>query len=450
MSGESVIQRVAGWIDPSGLTPDERELLAWSWRYWARPEQIPPPGHWTEWVYLAGRASGKSRAAAEWLLEKRRQIPGAILGAVGATLEEVRKVMVDGESGLLACCPPWEKPHWNTQDSSLDFADGTRTGARIFCLTAENPEQPRGFQFHAAWLDEVAKWRKEPLDTYANVKMATRLGELPQMAITTTPRPCALLRKILSKDALVSGNTVVSRGRTMDNRANLARGWLQDLCNVYGGTRLGRQELEGELFDEAEGALWSREWIDRSRIKSDLVSPSAKLAWLAEHGMKIRRIVLGIDPSTTSKEESDECGISVCGTYDGNDGLEHVVVLADETERLSPLSWAKKIDKLVTLWGVDMVVAETTMGGETIPGIINSVNPAIRVKEKGGNRGKCTRAEPVAAVYERGRVHHFGQMNKLEDEMLTYTLDTRKSPNALDALVYAVGELILGSPFFIV
>jgi phage terminase large subunit-like protein len=268
-----------------------------------------------------------------------------------------------------------------------------------------------------------------------------RLGTHPQGLLTTTPKRLSLLHKLV-KDP----STVITRGSTMDNAANLPAAWLQKMLDDYGQTTLGRQELWGELFENLPGALWQQGWIDGARISQAPDKPGEVLELLAAKGVKIRRIVVGLDPATTSKEESDACGICVAalGTVDGKD---HGYVLEDATERASPDAWGRRVVDLVRKWRADCVVAETTMGGETIPAIIRLIDDKIKTIEKGGNRGKKTRAEPVAALYEQGRIHHVGMFTALEDQMCQYTLDTKKSPNNLDAAVYALGELLLhGGP----
>lgn len=428
------------------LTPGQRQLLEYDWSWWQRPlEQVgpreflgqeEPPGLWTFWLVLAGAGFGKTRLGAEWSISKAQKHPGCRLGLIAATAKDAREVMWEGESGIWARCPPWWKPRFNVTDQCIEFPNGSLG----FLYSAEVPETLRGPQHHFVWFDEPAKCRRLQ-DTFDLMFHRLRLGTHPQGLLTTTPKRLSLLHKLV-KDP----STVITRGSTMDNAANLPAAWLQKMLDDYGQTTLGRQELWGELFENLPGALWQQGWIDGARISQAPDKPGEVLELLAAKGVKIRRIVVGLDPATTSKEESDACGICVAalGTVDGKD---HGYVLEDATERASPDAWGRRVVDLVRKWRADCVVAETTMGGETIPAIIRLIDDKIKTIEKGGNRGKKTRAEPVAALYEQGRIHHVGMFTALEDQMCQYTLDTKKSPNNLDAAVYALGELLLhGGP----
>lgn len=429
------------------LTPAQRLLLQYDWTWWRRPlEQVgareftgqePPPGDWIIWLVLAGAGFGKTRTGAQWVVEMAQRHPGCRIGVIGSTAKDAREVMWEGESGICACCAPWWRPNFNFTDQCIEFPNRSLA----FLYSSEVPESLRGPQHHFVWWDEPAKSRYVQ-DTYDLMFHRLRLGKHPQAVMTTTPKRIPLLHRLV-KDPC----TAITRGKTTDNAANLPASWLRKMMSDYGGTTLGRQELEGELFADVPGALWQSKWIDGSRLTPPSREPGAVLAWLAERiGAPLRRIVVGVDPATTSNESSDECGISVVGmgrSPDKGDEREHAYVLEDATAKASPDAWARKVVGRLRAWGADCVVAETTMGGETIPALIRFVDDTIKVIERGGNRGKQTRAEPIAALYEQGRVHHVGMFSALELQQTEYTLDMKKSPNNLDASVYATGELML-------
>lgn len=432
------------------LTPGQRELLRWDWTWWRRPlcqvgpreylGQEEPGGDWTHWLILSGAGWGKTRVGAQWVIDRARRFPRCRIAIIGSTAKDAREVMAFGESGIVEKCPPWFRPHFDVTNQCLEFPNGSLA----FLYSAEVPDALRGPQHHFAWGDEPAKWRRLQ-EAYDLAFHRLRLGTHPQFLLTTTPKRLPLLHRLV-KDP----TTVVTRGRTTDNAANLPKSWLDTMLANYSGTNLGRQELDGVLFEDVPGALWQLAWLDAGRLTPPpeaARSPSHVLEWLAARlGAPLKRIVVGVDPATTSKEESDACGIVVAGigrSPDPADEREHVYVLADSTQKASPDAWAREVVRLVRAWGAALVVAETTMGGETIPALIRMVDDTVKVVEKGGNRGKMTRAEPVAAVYEQRRVHHVGLFPALEEQQQSYTLDTKQSPNNLDALVHATGELIL-------
>jgi phage terminase large subunit-like protein len=433
----------------ASLSREQAKLLQYDWRWWARPlrqtgpreflGQEEPPGDWTHWLIMTGAGWGKTLVGGKWVTDRAWRFPRCRIAVVGGTAKDAREVMAFGESGIVEKAPPWFRPHFDVTNQCLEFPNGSMA----FLYSAEVPDALRGPQHHFAWCDEPAKWRRLQ-EAYDLMFHRLRLGAHPQVVLTTTPKRLPLLHKLV-KDP----TTAVTRGRTTDNAANLPESWLRTTLANYAGTTLGRQELEGVLFEDVPGALWQAAWLDGPRLSppQGVAGPSATLEWLATRlGAPLKRIVVAVDPATTSKEDSDECGIVVAGlgrSPNPGDDREHVYVLADATQRASPDRWAREVVRLVRAWGAALVVAETTMGGETIPALIRFVDDAVKVVEKGGNRGKITRAEPVAAVYEQGRVHHVGMFTQLEEQQQSYTLDTRKSPNNLDACVHAVGELIL-------
>ena len=370
-------------------------------------------------MYLAGDAmvpTHNTRLGAEWIRERAMRFPGTRWAIVGETNDEARKVMLKGESGLLSVCAPWERPHFNFTDQSLEFSNGST----VYLYSAEKPEKFRGPQFHGAWLDEFPKWRRMR-DAWDHIRFGVRLplrGDRPRVVITTTPRPNKLLKEIRER-----ASTVVTEGSTYENQANLDQSFLDELAN-WKDSKLGQQEIFGRQFDEAPGAIFLARWIDEHR---------------RAEAPRMRRIVVAVDPTSSDTDRSDETGIVVCGL--GDDGRGYV--LHDASIRATPDRWARRAVEAYRHWGADCIVAETTMGGDLVPSMIKLVDPLIPVKIKGGNRGKVSRAEPVAALYEQGKISHVGGFDDLENQMTNYTLGARESPDRMDAMVYAISELML-------
>ena len=386
--------------------------------------QLPPEGDWTTWVILGGRGAGKTRAGAEWV---RAQVEGARpldpgrcqrLALLGETLDQVREVMVFGDSGILACCPPDRRPRWQATRHCLVWPNG----AEAMAFSAQEPEALRGPQFDGAWADELAKWKKGEA-VWDMLQFALRLGRHPQVCVTTTPRNVALL-----KDLLARKSTVVTHASTMANRANLAPSFLKEVAERYGATRLGRQELEGILVEDAEGALWTSAMIDALHI--DTPPPLA-------------RIVVAVDPPTTGHAGSDACGIIVAGITEEGRG----VVLEDATvQGVRPAGWAEAAIAAMARWDADRLVAEVNQGGDMVEEVLRSVDPDVAVTKVHAARGKTARAEPVAALYERGHVQHLRGLDRLEDQMCRMTqtgYDGKGSPDRVDALVWALTDLVL-------
>ena len=386
----------------------------------ARPAQERPKGDWTYWLVMAGRGFGKTRTGAEtvraWVKEGARYV-----NLLGATADDARDIMVEGESGILAVCPKAERPEYVKHASKLSWPNG----ATSLIFTADKPDRLRGKQHEKLWADELASWRY--LESWDQAKLGLRLGKNPQAVVTTTPRPLKALIE-LSKDA----STVVTRGSTYDNQANLAEGFFSTIIKQYEGTRMGRQELLAELLEDMPGALWTRANIDSLR-KSPGALPD------------MRRIVVAIDPAITNTEGSDETGIIVAG--EGIDG--HGYVWGDDSGRYSPQEWASKAVSRFLEDDADLIIAESNQGGDMVEQTIRTVNPSINVKQVHASRGKVTRAEPISALYEQGRIHHVGKLDTLEDQMCAFTSDfDRKSqgysPDRVDALVWALTELFPG------
>lgn len=403
----------------SSLSPDAATQLLTRWDFWARPDQLPPPGAWRTWLILAGRGWGKTRTGAEWVREQVKTRRAGRIALVARTASDVRDVIVEGESGILAISPKDERPIWEPSRRRLTWP---LTGAIATTYSADEPDQLRGPQHDGAWADELASWRYA--DAWDQLRFGLRLGAHPQVVITTTPRPTKIIR-----DLIAGPDTVVTRGRTRDNRVNLAPGVVAELERRYAGSRLGRQELEGEVLDDSAGALWRWLWIDGARVTK---APD------------LRRIVVAVDPATTSGEESDETGIVVAGI--GYDGRGYI--LADESGRYRPEEWARRVASAYHAHKADAVIAEGNQGGEMVGAVLRAYGSAgLPVRTVHAKRGKATRAEPVAVLYEQGRVSHVGSLARLEDQLTTWDPGASgASPDRLDALVYAVTELLGAAP----
>ena len=403
------------WAFLQSLSEEESRRLCYDWQFWARPEQLPPAGDWWAWLVLAGRGFGKTRSICEWAQGQAMTRPRSRGAIVAATAADVRDVLIEGESGLLAIAPPWGRPRYEPSKSRVTWPNGSRASL----YSADEPRRLRGPQFHWAIADELAAWRYD--DAWDMLQLGVRLGSDPRIVVATTPRPTAVIRGLL-KDASV----VTTRGNTYANRANLAPRFLDRIRTKYEGTRLGRQEIEGEVLDDTPGALWTLAQIEALRVKA---------------APELHRVVVGVDPSATSY--GDEAGIIVAGI--GADG--HGYVLADTSLQASPHGWGSAAVLAYHTHQADRLVAEVNNGGEMVELTIRTVDPLVSYRAVHASRGKRTRAEPVAALYEQGRVHHVGALSKLEDEMCTWSaIEGEASPNRMDALVWALTELMLSGP----
>ena len=405
------------------LKQEERNEYDYVFSTKAHCGQLPPPGDWRTWLVMAGRGFGKTRAGAEWVRALAEADPEARIALVGASLGEVRRVMVEGESGLLACCPPERRPVFEPSLRRVAFANG----AQALLYSAGEPESLRGPQHSQAWCDEIGKWSNvhgRAGRAWDNLLLGLRLGGEQRIVATTTPRAVPLLRRLLGGD-----DVTVTRGRTIDN-GHLPARFVRGMKREFGRSLLARQELEGELIDEVEGALWSRALLEDCR--EDMA------------GAPARRVVIGVDPPASA--EGDACGIVVCAL--GEDGLARV--LADRSvRRPTPERWARAVAEAARAWQADRVVAEANNGGAMVRSVLHAADIALPVRLVHASRGKAARAEPVAALYECGRVRHVGQLPQLEDELCglmaggTYEGPGR-SPDRADALVWALSELMLG------
>jgi phage terminase large subunit-like protein len=412
----------AGRIDEAAeLIFPHRATLEHDWALWAREDQLRPAHDWKTWLILGGRGAGKTRAGAEWVRGVALGLPefGAAakhIALVGETLADVREVMIEGVSGLLAVHSRAERPHWMPVRRRLEWKNGAV--AQIF--SAEEPESLRGPQFDAAWCDELCKWRYAQ-EAFDMLQFGLRLGAHPRQTITTTPRPIALLKRLIADPS-----TALAKMPTRENAYNLAPTFLQSIMERYAGTKLGRQELEGEIVDTREDSLFPRARIEAARV---LEAPALK------------RVVVAIDPPASAREGANACGIVAAGL--GVD--EKIYVLADESAAgLSPLEWASRAVTLYRKLEADRIVVEVNQGGDMVRSVLSEIDRNLPILEVRATRAKHIRAEPVAALYEQGRVKHTGYFPALEDEMADFGpdgLSGGRSPDRVDALVWAVTAL---------
>ena len=421
------------------LTPEQRERLPFEWEAVARPEQMEPPGPWRWWLCKPGRGWGKTRSGAEWVRAQVKAMWGSRGFLIGKTGDDARAVMVEGESGLLACCPPEERPEWypSLNGGQLVWPQYGNAQAQVF--SAFNYEDLRGPQHHWGWADELASW-KFPTEAFDQMALGLRLdyrGRQPRAIITTTPRPISVVRRLM-KDSRCH----VTDGSTYDNRDNLAADYLREMLSKYEGTRLGRQELHGEVLDDVPGALWSRTAFEWPGFRLPADDRSSLLEGLDY-------VVVAIDPAVTNGEDSDHHGIVVAGRRGMGDRAKYVV-LADYSMKGSPREWAQRAVEAFNYWHADRLVAEVNNGGDMVVDTIRAVWDRAPVKKVHASRGKHTRAEPVAALYEQHRVQHAGPMDALEDQLCLFVPGEGKSPDRMDALVWAVAELSEGKRLVLV
>lgn len=413
------------------LSPVEALDLLHSWRVWARPQQIPPTGSWDNWLILAGRAFGKTRAGSEWVHEQAASGVKRI-ALVARTAADIRDVMVEGESGIIATAHPARRPRYEPSKRRLTWPNGCIATT----FSAEEPDQLRGPQYERAWCDELAAWKYDE-ETWNQLQMVLRLGDHPQAVITTTPRPTPLVKRIVADTG-----TRVTRGSTFDNRANLPSAYFDRIVRNFEGTRLGRQELYAEILSDNPGALFKRVRIDELRVR---VAPT------------LRRIVVAVDPAVSvrpasDRDESDagrarraETGIVIAGL--GTDG--HGYVLDDVSLSDTPARWASQVVAAYTRHKANLVIGEVNNGGDLVGANVATAAADSKLivpyKDVRASRGKQTRAEPVAALYEQGRVHHVGAFPQLEDQLCDWDPSANQpSPDRLDALVWALTELMVG------
>ena len=410
------------------LTDEESSIILHEWRIWARTEQVAPVGDWSYWLILAGRGFGKTRSGAEWVREqvamgKRR------IALVGPTAADARDVMVEGESGLMNICPSWDRPHYEPSKRRVTWP----SGAMAILYSAEEPERLRGPQHDAAWTDEIAAW-PNLRDAWDQLQFGLRLAQDPRVCVTTTPKPVGVVQELVRDP-----DCVVTRGSTYENRANVADKYIAKIIKRYEGTRLGRQELNAELLEDVAGALWTVEVLMDSHVQA---IPD------------MQRVVIAVDPSgSNGEDDGDAQGIVAMGL--GVDGIGYV--LADWTCKMSPAGWGLRTVACYDHFSADKIVAEKNYGGEMVAHTIETVRKGLRIELVSATRGKVIRAEPVAALYEQKRIKHLvppsepgyapdNPLAELEEEMrlvTTHGYMGEKSPNRMDALVWAATELFL-------
>ncbi len=420
MPHDTMVDTIKKWTIPKAAQSRD-------WPFWQRADQAEPLGNWRIWLVMAGRGYGKTRMGAEWVRAQAMAYPGARIALIGATLNEARAVMVEGESGLLSL-PYTDTPQWEPSLRKISWPNGSI--ATLY--SAAEPDSLRGGQHHFAWGDEIAKWG-HGIAAWDNLMLGLRLGFAPKAIATTTPRPVPLLKRLLNERAVA-----ISNGRTTDNIANLAPEFISNVQSLYGGTRLGRQELNGELIEDIEGALWTRALLERQRV----VNPPL-----------CKRIFIGVDPPISA--HGDACGIIAVGL--GMD--DKAYVLGDHSVRgKSPEGWARAVAAAVEIWDADRVIAEGNQGGNMVESILRAADINMPVRMVHASKNKSARAEPIAALYEAGRAYHAGTFPELEDELCGMVAGggyagagrspgvyngSGRSPDRVDAMVWAMDALIL-------
>lgn len=405
----------------NSLSDNEAYILFYNWHFWRRKDQTPPPGaKWRTWVLQGGRGGGKNWTGSNYIHELAMSGKFSRISIVGATAADVRELQIEGEAGILNIAPPHELPDYQPSKRKVVWPNGA-TG---ILYTGEDPEQTRGANSSVAWLDEFCKYQY-PREVWDNIQFGLRLGNHPHAIITTTPKPIPTFKQIVGEDS-----TLVSYCSTFDNRLNLSDQFFEYVTTRYGNTRLGRQELYAEILDDVPGALWKRELIDSYRV--------------TQVPKNIQRLVVGIDPAMTNTEDSDETGIIVGCIDDSN----HVFILRDVSGRFDPEHWISRALVQYHTWNADRIVGEVNNGGDLIEALLRTHDNKAAFKAVRAKRGKYTRAEPIAALYEQGKVHHVGTFAELEDQMCNFVpgedhgLDDR-----VDAMVWTITELALTNFF---
>ena len=411
----------------AALTDEEATLLQYQWSFWARPQQLPPSLNdttsWLTWLILAGRGFGKTRSGAEWVRDLVEHHNYRRIALVAEDAGDARDVMVEGESGIIAVSPPWNRPNYEPSKRRLTWPNGAR--ATIF--SADDPESLRGPQHDAAWLDELCKWRYQQ-EAWDQLQFGLRLGKRPVQCITTTPKPTKLLKEIVARKS-----TLITKGHTYDNLDNLAETFREAIVARYENTRLGRQELSAEILDDNPNALFHQGLIETARKKRGEVPEDLQMT------------VVAVDPPVTGNEKSDECGIITASRDIPNTNHAHFYVHEDATvQGRSPEGWAGQAISQYYKHQANAIVIEVNQGGDMAQSVIHGVDPTVKVVKVRASKGKWIRAEPVAGLYEQGRVHHVGSFPELEDQMCDFDpsgLVEGKSPDRMDALVWALSEL---------
>ena len=411
--------RIEDWVD--GLTPEQAERILFDWDLWARDNQrLPGTAEWITWLIISGRGYGKTRTGAESI--RRLQESGKYhrFGLVGRTASDVRDTMIEGESGILAISPHWNRPKYESSKRRITWPNGAIATA----YSAEKPDQLRGPQHDAVWGDEMAAWGKRVDETYSNIQFGLRLGQRPIQIYTTTPRPVSILRKLVKRWKEEDPAIYVTEGSSYENRDNLTPQFYSEVIAPFIGTEIGRQEIYGQLLEEAEGALWKRAHIDNFRVEK---VPAT-----------LRTIVVAVDPAGGG---GDEIGIVVCARGTG----DHWYVLEDASMRGTPEAWGRRVLEMYSKWQADYVVAEVNYGGEMVQSTIRVASSSIPVQVVTASRGKAPRAQPIAFAYSKGQVHHVREFDNLEDQMVNWVPEEANwSPDRMDALVWGLTALKVG------
>lgn len=408
----------------NSMSENEAASLLFDWLFWARPDQLQPEelgaGGKFIWFAKAGRGYGKTRMFAEWVIDKVKNHGYGYISLAGAAADEVRDIMIEGESGILACSPPWFMPVYEPSKKRIEWPNGAR--ASIFYGT--EPDKARGAQSDLIWADEIAKW-KYPQDTFDNLLLGLRLGKNPLCGVSSTPKPTKFIKELAARD-----DVIVTCGSTFDNVGNLAKPFIDTILRKYKGTRLERQEIFAQILDDNPGALWHRHWIEQARVT---------------RAPDLFRLVVAVDPAASSNEDSAETGIIVVGKGPALVGMKmmdqpHYYVLEDLTITGTPSQWAQQAVSGHNKYRADRIIAEKNNGGDMVASTISNVDPDVKVDLVWASRGKVTRAEPISALYEQGRVHHVGTFGDLEDQLCEWQPGA-PSPDRMDALVWGISSL---------
>jgi phage terminase large subunit-like protein len=385
-----------------------------------------PDMEWLVWLIMSGRGFGKTWVGASWIVEQALNHPNSAWAVVAPTFSDTRRICIEGSTGILRALGPGELVSYRRNDLEIELSNGSI----IYGFSADRPDRVRGNNLWGAWCEEMGSWRYEAT-WHEGLMPALRIGERPRVVVTTTPRGTKLLRELAGR---FDGTIHITQGSTWENAKNLSKIALQELKRRYGGTRIGRQELEGELISDVEGALWRRAWIEADRLLpvklgDELIMPKLPT---------MKRIVIGIDPATTSKDTSALTGIIVVGQ--GSDG--HLYVLADHSDKLTPGKAMRKAIAAYYEWEADKIVCEVNNGGDFVEELLRTIDENIPYRSVHASRGKQVRAEPISSVYEQHKVHHVGTFPEMEDQLCTWTPLDPESPDRLDALVWACTELV--------
>lgn len=397
------------------LSHDEALNLIYNWEFWGRDKQKEPPGDWIKWLLLAGRGFGKSRTGAEFIRKKVETGKASRIALVAPTAADARDIMVEGESGILAISPPWFMPEYEPSKRRITWPNG----AIATTFSADEPERLRGPNHDLAWVDELCSWRYP--EAFDMLMFGLRLGVDPKVIITTTPKPIKILKEIMQDK-----NTYITTGSTYENKKNLAKSFMNEIISKYQGTRLGRQELMAEILSDAPGALWKRDDIEENKVSEP---------------PELKSIVVAIDPAVTSKKTSDETGIIVAGL-----GVDHHGYILDDLScRAKPNEWAKIAIEAYHKYSANKIVAEVNNGGDMIAYTLGTIDKNVPIRQVHAARGKATRAEPISALYEQGKVHHVGNLPQLEDQMCSWIPGMGSSPDRIDALTWSLFDLIINN-----